>query len=288
MMDKLRIDTPVNLNEGRLILAFSGWMDGGEVSTGTVQRLTDALEAVPVAEIEAEGFYIYNFPADMETAALFRPHIKIEDGIVRRFELPRSRFYCSEEHRLAFFIGKEPNLNWGDFAQCIFDFVSECGIASILFVGSFAGSVPHTREPRLHVSASEPHLRDRLKKYGLRPTNYEGPGSFMTYLTTQATQRRLDMANIAAEIPSYVQGTNPSSIEAVTRRLAAILGLEVDLSKYRSASNDWESHVSKAIEDDENLLEQVRKLEKLYDDELLNAGEIGLPDNLDLFGAEEE
>ena len=287
-MEKLQIHTPIDLKNGRLVLAFSGWMDGGDVSTGTVKRLTEALDTIPVAEIEPEGFYIYNFPADMEVSARFRPHIKIEDGIVRRFEIPRCQFYCNREHQLAFFIGKEPNLKWAEFAQCIFDFVSECSISSILFVGSFAGSVPHTREPRLHVSASEPRLRDRLKKYGLRPTNYEGPGSFMTYLTTQATIRGLEMANIAAEIPSYVQGPNPSSIEAVTRRLAAILKLEVDLSRYRSASNDWESHVTKAIEEDEDLLEQVRKLEKLYDDELLKTGEIDLPDDLDLFGPDED
>ena len=71
--EKLKINSRPNLKGGRLLLAFSGWMDGGDVSTGTVNRLVEDLNAVPVAEIDPEQFYIYNFPGDMETVALFRP-----------------------------------------------------------------------------------------------------------------------------------------------------------------------------------------------------------------------
>ncbi len=282
--NKLRIDARPNLENGRLVLAFSGWMDGGDVSTGTVERLIDELDAEPVATIEPDGFYIYNFPGDMEVTALFRPHIQIENGIVKSFEVPSNRFSCNEELQLAFFVGKEPNLNWGEFARCLFDFVSELRISSILFVGSFAGTVPHTREPRLHVSVSDPRLTAGLREYGLRPTNYEGPGSFMTYLTTQATERGVEMTNIAAEIPAYLQGTNPSSIEAVTRRLAAILGLEVDLSKLRAASNEWESQVSKAVQENSDLASQVRALEEQYDDDLIKTGDVDLTGDSDPFG----
>ena len=70
------------LDNATLVLALSGWMDGGEVSTGTVKRLVDLLQAEPLAEIDPDPFYLYSFPGSMEVAALFRPHIKIEDGLV--------------------------------------------------------------------------------------------------------------------------------------------------------------------------------------------------------------
>ena len=54
-------------------MAFSGWMDGGDVSTGTVRRMVELLDAEYVAEIDPEPFYIYNFPGTMEVAAMFRP-----------------------------------------------------------------------------------------------------------------------------------------------------------------------------------------------------------------------
>ena len=277
--DRLRIDRRERLQNGRMVLAFSGWMDGGEVSTGTVQRLIDDSAAPQVAEIDPEGFYLSSFPGDMEMSALFRPHIRIEDGIVKKFESKKNRFFLSTEQNLAFFIGEEPHLKWREFGECLFKFAKEVGVSSVFFVGSFAGTVPHTREPRLHVSVSKPGLEQDLKKFGLRPTNYEGPGSFMTYLTTQASGHGLEMANIAAEIPAYLNGTNPLSIEAVTRRLAAILGLPVDLAKLRMKSHDWESQVSAAVQSDSDMTDQIRKLEEEYDDDLIDSkvdGVLGL------------
>src|SRR5436309_16055160 len=92
----LRVRDCPALDDAMLVLAFTGWMDGGDVSTGTVQRLVDLLGARPVAEIDSEPFYLFNFPGSMEIAALFRPTIKIEDGLITALEMPRNVFYCHE------------------------------------------------------------------------------------------------------------------------------------------------------------------------------------------------
>lgn len=268
-LDALKVLDCPKLKDGTLVLSFSGWMDGGDVSTGTVQRLVDLLEAPEVATIDPEPFYIYNFPGSMEVTALFRPHIEIEDGLIKTFDLPSNSFYCAKESKLVLFVGKEPNLQWRSFAKCLFHYAHEVGIARILFVGSFGGAVPHTREPRLYVTSSSAEALPEMEKYGLRRTEYEGPGSFTSYLMTQAKDQQLEMHSIVAEIPGYLQGTNPMSIEAVTRRLAKILQLPLDLDSLRSVSTEWELEVSSAIEDNEELSEQVRKLEDEYDNDLL-------------------
>ena len=67
------------MDNATLLLSFNGWMDGGNVSTGTVERLIDLLSARPVAEIDPEPFYILNFPGPMEVAALFRPFVEVEE-----------------------------------------------------------------------------------------------------------------------------------------------------------------------------------------------------------------
>jgi hypothetical protein len=147
--DKLNIYKRPNLTNPRLLLGFSGWMDGGEVSTGTVKCLIDKLGAQGFAEIEPTGFYIYNFPGPMEMTALFRPHTKIKDGVIESYEVPSNTFFCSEESDLILFLGKEPNLCWEEYAECIFSVCSEFGVSMIYFIGSVEGLVPHTREPRL-------------------------------------------------------------------------------------------------------------------------------------------
>ena len=254
-----------------MVLAFSGWMDGGEVSTGTVERLVELLGAQPFAWIDPEPFYIYNFPGSMEVAALFRPHIEIDDGLMKSVEMPTSTFYCDEPAALTLFIGKEPNLRWRSFGECIFHLARETSVERILFVGSFGGAVPHTRQPRLYVTCSDEQQLAQMAPYGVRRSTYEGPGSFTSYLMTQAHDAGIAMVSLVAEIPGYLQGTNPSSIEAVTRRLAKILKLPLDLDSLRAASTEWELQVSSIVEQDEELTQEVRRLEEEYDNELLKS-----------------
>jgi len=258
------------LSRATLVLAFSGWMDGGDVSTGTVRRLIKLLEAEPFARIDPEPFYIFNLPGPMEVAALFRPHTEIKDGLVRTIEFPENTFYVHEPVDLALFVGKEPNLNWRRFGDCIFELSRRVGVERILFVGSFGGAVPHTREPRLYVTCSDASMLDEMQQYGLRRTGYEGPGSFTSYLLTRAKDEGVKMVSLVAEIPGYLQGTNPASIEAVTRRLAKILKLPLQLDALRSASTAWELEVSSAVEQNEELARTVRQLEEAYDNELLS------------------
>jgi proteasome assembly chaperone (PAC2) family protein len=265
----LRLHHRPALDGGTLLLAFSGWMDGGDVSTGTVRRLVDVLGAREFAEIDAEPFHLFHFPGSMELNALFRPHLKIEDGRIVALEMPTNTFYCHEPARLALFLGKEPHLHWRTFGDALLELVRQVGLRRILFVGSFGGSVPHTREPRLHVTASNDELLRQLQRYALRRTAYEGPGSFTSYLLTRGPEAGVEVASLAAEIPGYLQGRNPMSIEAVTRRLAKILQLPLDLQSLRAESTEWEVEVSRVVEKDKKMMKMVQEMEKAYDDELL-------------------
>ena len=256
-----------------LLLALTGWMDGGLVSTGTVKHLMRGRDLVEVARVEPAGFYIDNFPGSMEVTALFRPHVKYLGGLVVEFDMPSNEFHADPAANTAFFVGKEPNLNWRGFADCVYEVAGRLGVKRIIFMGSFGGTVPHTREPRLFGSVSEPRLLPLLRRHGLKPTEYEGPASFATYLLSQSPKHDLEMLSIAAEIPGYLQGINPLSIEAVTRRLARIVELPVDLAKLREASDAWEVQVSEAVEKDSDLAETVRKLEEQYDTELIESAE---------------
>jgi proteasome assembly chaperone (PAC2) family protein len=258
------------LDDATLVLALTGWMDGGDVSTGTVRRLVDLLDARGIAEIDPEPFYIYNFPGSMEIAALFRPAIKIDGGLIVSLDMPSNTFYVHEPARIFFFLGKEPNLRWREFGEAVLELAHKAGVRRILFVGSFGGSVPHTRQPRLYITCSDAALLAKMDRYGVRRSGYEGPGSFTSYLLTRASSAKLEMASLVAEIPGYLQGRNPLSIEAVTRRLAQILQLPLDLQALRAESTEWELKVSQIVEEDKELAKTVRRLEEAYDNELLD------------------
>src|SRR4051812_32532146 len=266
----LKIMSLPKAQNATLLLALTGWMDGGSVSTGTVQTLMDGRDRLKeFARILPDDFYIYNFPGSMEVAALFRPNVKYDDGIVTELEMPRNTFHADESAGLLFFTGREPNLKWQAFGDCVFELATQAHVARIIFIGSFGGSVPHTREPRLYGSVSHPKLKAELKRYGVKPSDYEGPGSFATYLLAEAPRHDVEMLSLVAEIPGYLQGRNPLSIEAISRRLARMLNQPVDLNALREASNDWEAQVSAAVQKDEEMAATIRKLEEQYDNELI-------------------
>jgi proteasome assembly chaperone (PAC2) family protein len=245
-------------------------MDGGDVSTATVRVLTEKLGARKLAEIDPEGFCIYSFPGSMEMAALFRPHTKIGDGLIRSYELPSNTFHYDQKNDLILFVGKEPNLLWKDFADCIFRVCSEFGVKMVYFIGSVAGLVPHTREPRLLCSVSEVGLKEKFEAYGVKFTNYEGPASFITFLTSIAGEHGVNIASLVATIPAYVQGSNPKCVEAVTRKLAGMLGLQIELDDMRDISDEFERRLTEVVEEQPELAKNVRKLEEDYDNEVFD------------------
>ena len=269
--DKLRIYERPKLHDPRLLLGFSGWMDGGDVSTGTIKSLIDKLDAQKLADMNPEGFYIYSFPGSMEITALFRPHTRIKNGLVRSYEVPTNAFFYSEQNNLILFLGKEPNLQWEEFADCIFSLCAEFNVKSIYFIGSVAGLVPHTREPRIFCSVSDAKLKEALQRFGVKFTDYEGPASIVTYLTANCSKRGLSMTSLVATTPAYVQGENPKCIETVTRRLAGILGLQIDLDDLRTISDEFEKKLSDAVQEQPELASNISKLEEDYDNEIFDS-----------------
>jgi hypothetical protein len=86
---------------------------------------------------------------------------------------------------------------------------------------------------------------------------------------TRAASSNLEMTSLVAEIPGYLQGRNPTSIEAVTRRLAKILQLPLDLHALRAESTAWELEVSRVVEQDRKMAKTIHELEEAYDNCLL-------------------
>jgi proteasome assembly chaperone (PAC2) family protein len=268
--EELQIVEYPKFYQPRLLIGLSGWMDGGEVSTGSVKCIIDKTDARKIAEIKPKGFYIYSFPGSMEITSLFRPRTKIKEGLIKSYEIPSNDFFYSEKNDLIMFLGKEPNLKWEEYAECIFAVCDQFRVKMIYFIGSVAGLVPHTREPKLFCSVSNGQLKETYKHYGLSFTNYEGPASIITYLTSECSKRKLNMISLVASIPAYVQGNNPKCIEAVTKRLSGMLELELNLEDLQFISEEFEKKITEVVQEQPELATNIKKLEEDYDNEIFN------------------
>ena len=257
-----------NLNAPNMVLGFQGWMDGGQVSTGSIEYLVNQLDAQEFARIRPEEYYLSSFPGSMEFAALFRPHVIIEDGLLTEYNEPVNSFYFDKANRLILYLGKEPHLHWRRFADCIFRIVEEFGVESIYFIGSVAGLTPHTREPKVSAVVSSPALKEIASKHHVKLSHYNGPGSITSYLLKCASERGVSMINFIAETPAYVQGRNPKCIEAIVKRLCRLLSIDVSLEHLRAVSDEMERRISEIIANREELAAHIQMLEENYDKEI--------------------
>jgi len=268
--EKLKIEHEPKLSKPRLVMGLSGWMNGGDVSTGTIKFLRKTLDAQRFAHIEPEGFYIYNFPGSMEISSLFRPNTKMSDGLIQKFELPSNTFYISDEQNIVLFSGKEPNLGWQEYADCIFGLCDKLNIRQIFFVGSVAGLIPHTRQPRITCSMSDEKIKDLLPQSGLRFSNYEGPASIITYMTTRTPAEGISMLSMVAEIPAYVQGYNPRCIETAVRYLSSFLDLQINVDDLRQTGDTFEKKLTEIVGSQPELAQKVSELEADYDNKVVD------------------
>ena len=259
------------LNDPVLLMGMSGWMDSGEVSTGSLEYIRLKLGAVPFGEIKPDQFYIMNFPGSMEVSAMFRPKVTLAEGTIQKYDLPRNSFYACRQQNIILFEAHEPNIGWEKFSDAVFELCGRFNVKRILFVGSVAGLAPHTRDARINCTISVESLRPEMRKKGFRFANYEGPSSFVTYLTDRCAQREMEMASLIAEIPAYVQGYNPRSIETAIRCVSSLLDLQLDYEDLRSMGDEFEKRVNELVEEQPELAERVRQLEEIYDNEVFDS-----------------
>jgi len=259
-------------------MGFTGWMDGGDVSTGTVEYLIDALGADRIADIDPTPFYIYNMPGSMEVAALFRPHVRIAEGLIEDFDEPDNAFYCVPDRNLVLFSGKEPNLGWPEYADCVLELADSCGVSMLHFVGSVAGLVPHTREPRYFGSVSDAGMLPWLEEHDIVPSDYEGPASFITYLTTRARARGIGLTTMVAGIPTYVEGKNTKCIKTTVKKIGTMLSLDLNLKELERMSAAFEKQLDETVQARPELAEQIRKIEAIYDQETSDSRDDDLRD----------
>jgi|FrelakmetLWP11LW_1041352.scaffolds.fasta_scaffold08588_3 predicted ATP-grasp superfamily ATP-dependent carboligase len=266
--DRLHVQRKPSINDASMVIGLSGWMDGGDVSTGTIEYLRQRLQADEIARIDPNGFYIYSMPGPMEAASLFRPHLRIEDGMIQAINLPEAIFYEAKDHNLLLFYAREPNLCWSEFADCIFEMCENCNVRRILFVGSVAGVTPHTREPRISCAVSNENLKHWLDQLGVRFSNYAGPGSFANSILLGAMQRNIEMISLVAEIPAYLQGYNPTCIEMAIKYVARILEIHIPVESLQALSDEFEKRVNELVKREPELQQRVLQLEERYDKEL--------------------
>ena len=187
--------------------------------------------------------------------------------MTRRIDWPENAFYHAplpgRERDAVLLLGVEPNLRWRTFSDEIVGFAQELGVELVVTLGALLADVPHTRPAPVTGSATDPALVEEL---GLAASRYEGPTGIVGVLHDACRRASLPSASLWAAVPHYASlAASPKAALALSRRLAALLATDVDLTELERASEAYEQQVSEAVAQDEETEAYVHELEQRRD-----------------------
>ena len=110
---------------------------------------------------------------------------------------------------------------------------------------------------------SRPELKNEFISFPF--LNYAGPCSFSTMLLHEAYREGIEAAGLTARIPPYIQNFNAKAGYDLLRKVLALTPLDIDLSDLKKSGDNLVEMMDKAFSQNETALEQLRKLEELFD-----------------------
>lgn len=262
--------------DGRiLVVAFEGWNDAGEAASGAVRTLKDALDVVPVASVDPELYYDFQFN---------RPVLASDEEGRRRLEWPGTVVYApvspgvrvdpleedAEFHasgsgvgNLYLLLGTEPSRSWKAFTTELIDAALSAGVDGVVLLGSMLADVPHTRPISVFASSDNAEVRTDL---GVERPTYEGPVGILTVVAEAAEAVGIPTLSLWASVPHYVHNSpSPKAMLALIEKLEQIIDVTVPRGDLVADSAAWESGIDALAADDEDMASYIEQLEQARD-----------------------
>ncbi|MGH0036665.1 MAG: PAC2 family protein [Myxococcota bacterium] len=254
MSDRLRLHVKPVLRNPALIVAFEGWNDAGEAATTALRFITDAVRAVPLADLDPEEFYDFT---------VRRPNVAMDRHRQRRIVWPANEFRFGSidgEREVVTLCGVEPHLKWSAFADCVTGLARDLDVSRVVLLGAYLADVVYSRPVGVSGFASEP---EHLKRLGVEPSTYEGPTGIVGVLADRFERAGMDVVSLWAGLPHYINAApNPRGALALLQGVTQHLDFPVDDAPLRTGAAEFEEKISKLVAGDPELSEYVRQLKR--------------------------
>jgi PAC2 family len=258
-----------------LVVAFEGWNDAGEAASGAVRTLQDVLSVTPIAEVDPELYFDYQFN---------RPTVSTDDDGRRRLEWPTAIMYGPTEpgvapHGLAddaqlqvsgnnvgniyLLLGTEPSRSWKSFTAEILDAALAADISAVVFLGAMLADVPHTRPISIFASSENAQVRSELQ---IERSTYEGPVGILGAIAEASEDVGIPTVTIWASVPHYVHNApSPKAMLALIDKLEELVDVTIPRGNLVEEASAWETGIDALAADDEEMAQYIEQLEQARD-----------------------
>jgi proteasome assembly chaperone (PAC2) family protein len=246
------------LRDPVMIAAFEGWNDAGEAASGAVEHLERVWESEPVGELDPEDYHDFQ---------VSRPTVHLDDDGRRGITWPTTRLAWARppgaSRDVVLVRGIEPSMRWKSFTREILGYAERLGVGTVVTLGALLADVPHTRPIPVTTTSEDEGLLERL---AIEPSRYEGPTGILGVLQDAAGRAGLPGLSLWAAVPHYVgQSPSPKATLALLRRVEEMLDVTVPLGDLVEDARAWERGVDELAEEDGEIGDYVRQLERAKD-----------------------
>lgn len=247
-----------------MLIAFSGWSDAGEASTGVLTHLISELSSLDelapkvIAELDSEEYY------DFQVA---RPLIFIDESMVRNLTWPGVQIIAlrnpTGDRDFVIVRGVEPSMRWKSFSSELLDLADDLEVSLVISLGSMLADTPHTRAIPVSGTGAHPDIAAKL---GVEVSRYEGPTGILAVIQDGCVKRGIDAVALWAALPHYANGTpSPKATLALVNALEDFLEVSLPQGSLPDASVEWETAVNQMVSEDSDIEEYIKGLEESKD-----------------------
>lgn len=259
MGDVLDVEQWPQLRDPVMLVALSGWVDGGMAGGGALAAVAEQLEAA-----RAFGTIDLSELVDLQQT---RPTVSLIDGTTRSVSWPSVDLIAGRAGRdVVLVAGPEPSIRWREFTEQLVHAAQQLHIQMAFTLGGMPAPVSHRRPVSVLATASS---RSVAQEVGALRTDYVGPTGVQTVLQVALGEVGIPAVGLWAQVPHYVAGTpSPPAIRALLERLRDLAGIEVDLHLLDEQSDLYTEKVEEGLAERPDVAEMVLQLEAHDDDDL--------------------
>lgn len=264
MVGVLDVDQWPQLRDPVMLVALTGWVDGGLAGAGALGTVAEQLD-------EARTFASIDL-SDLVDLQQTRPTVSLVDGVTRRIEWPSIELVAGRAGRdVVLVAGPEPSIRWREFAGELVGAARKLGVTYAVTLGGMPSAVSHRRPIPVLATATSRSLAQEVA--ALR-ADYVGPTGAQTVLQVALGDAGIEAVGLWAQVPHYVAGTpSPPAVRALLERLREIAGVEVDLRALDEQSDAYNTKVEEGLAERPDVADFVQRLEDAVGPPDLPSGE---------------
>ena len=195
-----------------------------------------------------------------------RPFVNIEEGILKAVSPPGGSFhFCPTGPKgrdIVILKCNEPSLRWAHFVEELFSLCEKVGVRTVVTLGGMYDNVLHTDRIISGIASTE-ELFSKLKKQGVIPINYQGPGAIHSSIHFQGLKRGFECISLWCHCPYYLQGTTHFGLLSSLASLLSFLGnFELDTQELDSNWKELNRQVQGLIEKNPELRTMISEIRK--------------------------